>query len=113
MPVYEPRSAKNAWIDGSVDRTLARAAGLLARSCKPRYAGTAMASRMPRMMMTTRSSISVKPLSSDARRFWRRVTMTWGFLPGWVAVAVVARSPEVGAGGDIDPPGNPPEYPFE
>src|SRR3954454_7091427 len=49
-------------------RTLALAAELLARSRKLRYEGTAMASRMPRMMMTTRSSMSVKPLSSPASR---------------------------------------------
>src|SRR5436305_1729980 len=51
---------------------LACAADLLARSLKLRYDGTAIASRMPRMMMTTRSSIRVKH-SSEARRVVRRV----------------------------------------
>src|SRR3954471_18727115 len=49
-------------------RTLALAAELLARSRKLRYEGTAIANRMPRMMMTTRSSMRVKPLSSPASR---------------------------------------------
>src|SRR5205823_14443686 len=35
---------------------------------KLRYEGIAIASRIPRMMMTTRSSIKVKPLSSLLRR---------------------------------------------
>src|SRR5258706_12597775 len=37
----------------------------------PIYDGTAMASRMPRMMMTTRSSIRVKPCSEFRRPFMR------------------------------------------
>src|SRR6059058_4225554 len=49
-------------------RTLALAADWFARSLNDRYDGIAIASRMPRMMMTTRSSMSVKPLSSPASR---------------------------------------------
>src|SRR6266540_3039146 len=48
--------------------TMAVAAELFARSLKLRYEGIAIASRMPRMMMTTRSSMRVKPLSSPASR---------------------------------------------
>src|ERR1700747_2591132 len=54
-------------------RTFACAADLLARSLKLRYDGTAIASRMPRMMMTTRSSIRVKPCSPPARAFKRSI----------------------------------------
>src|SRR5207253_2997978 len=54
---------------GTAARTLACAAELLARFLKLRYEGIAIASRIPRMMMTTSSSIRVKPLSSLARRF--------------------------------------------
>ena len=43
------------------------AAFWLARSLKPRYDGTAIASRMPMITMTTRSSISVKPSSRSSR----------------------------------------------
>src|SRR5919108_3550452 len=50
-------------------RTSAFAAELLARSRNDRYDGIAIASRMPRMMMTTSSSMRVKPLSSPAIRF--------------------------------------------
>src|SRR5207253_636136 len=53
---------------GTAARTLACAAELLARFLKLRYEGIAIASRIPRMMMTTSSSIRVKPLSSLARR---------------------------------------------
>jgi hypothetical protein len=49
-------------------RTLAWAADLFARVRKLKYEGIAIASRIPRMMITTRSSISVKPRSSRARR---------------------------------------------
>src|SRR3954447_1602099 len=53
---------------GTAARTLACAADLFARVRKLRYDGIAIASRIPRMMITTRSSISVKPLSSLVRR---------------------------------------------
>jgi len=56
---------------GMSERTFAAAAVLLARSLKLRYDGTAIASRMPRMMMTTRSSIRVKPCSVSSRLFTR------------------------------------------
>src|SRR3954451_6041816 len=49
---------------GTAARTLACAADLFARVRKLRYEGIAIASRIPRMMITTRSSISVKPRSS-------------------------------------------------
>src|SRR2546429_3748491 len=42
-------------------RTLACAADLFARSRNFRYEGIAIASRIPMMMITTRSSIRVKP----------------------------------------------------
>src|SRR5437868_15498301 len=48
---------------GMAARTLAWAADLFARLRKLRYDGIAIASRIPRMMITTRSSISVKPRS--------------------------------------------------
>src|SRR6266508_1209109 len=57
---------------GTAARTLAFAAESFARSLKPRYDGTAIASRMPMMTMTTRSSMRVKPLSSRARRCRKR-----------------------------------------
>src|SRR5919199_202033 len=63
---------------GTAARTFACAAELLARFLKLRYEGIAIASRIPRMMMTTRSSIRVKPLSSFARRFRRVLVMRWG-----------------------------------
>src|SRR5437870_11089995 len=63
---------------GTAARTLACAAELLARFLKLRYEGIAIASRIPRMMMTTSSSIRVKPLSSLARRFRRVLIMRWG-----------------------------------
>src|SRR6266849_3212403 len=53
---------------GIAARTWALAAELFARSRKVRYEGIAIASRTPRMMMTTRSSMRVKPLSSPASR---------------------------------------------
>jgi len=50
---------------------LAAAADFSALALKPMYDGTAIASRMPRMMITTRSSMSVKPpsVSEAAIRF--------------------------------------------
>src|ERR671925_788426 len=53
---------------GTAARTLAWAADLFARVRKLRYEGIAIASRIPRMMITTRSSISVKPRSSLVSR---------------------------------------------
>src|SRR6266536_6332487 len=50
------------------ERTLALAADFCARSLNVRYDGIAIASRIPMMMTTTRSSMSVKPDSSRARR---------------------------------------------
>src|SRR6266508_807204 len=55
---------------GTAARTFACAADLFARSRKLRYDGIAIASRIPRMMMTTRSSMRVKPFSS--LRTWPR-----------------------------------------
>src|ERR671923_196170 len=74
---------------GTAARTFACAAELLARFLKLRYDGIAIASRIPRMMMTTSSSIRVKPLSSVANRFRRVLIMregsfqggNWGRLP--------------------------------
>src|SRR4051812_28699356 len=60
---------------GTAARMLAWAAELLARSRKLRYEGIAMASRIPRMMMTTRSSIRVKPCSLLVRV--RSVSSMW------------------------------------
>src|ERR671931_1420384 len=65
VPVLSALYASTA---GTAARTLALAAELFARSRKLRYEGIAIASRMPRMMMTTRSSMRVKPLSSPASR---------------------------------------------
>src|SRR3954471_22099027 len=53
---------------GTDARTFAWAAALFARSLNFRYDGIAIASRIPMMMMTTRSSIRVKPDSSFAKR---------------------------------------------
>src|ERR671925_1107838 len=66
---------------GTAARTFACAAELLARFLKLRYDGIAIASRIPRMMMTTSSSIRVKPLSSEARRFRRVLIMCDVLLP--------------------------------
>ena len=52
---------------GIAARTFALAAESFARSRKLMYDGTAMASRMPMMMITTRSSIRVKPPSRSLR----------------------------------------------
>src|SRR5579862_3254830 len=72
------------------ERTLAAAAVLLARSLKLRYDGTAIASRIPRMMMTTKSSMRVKPLSSRASRILILSAIpkapSTGFGWGWLAV---------------------------
>src|SRR5881275_1439624 len=74
MPAYPAElpvpvlSALYASTAGTAARTLAFAADWFARSLNDRYEGIAIASRIPRMMMTTRSSMRVKPLSSPARR---------------------------------------------
>src|SRR5438067_10938602 len=84
-------------MSGRTARTLACAADLFARSLKLRYDGTAIASRMPRMMMTTRSSIRVKPCS-EPRRVLRRVIIEVLLLDrGW-------RMSGVSAGGRALPP---------
>src|SRR3954447_18373186 len=67
MPTYVLLSEKNASADGTADRRLACAAERLARSLNPRYDGTAIASRMPMITITTSSSISVKPSSRCSR----------------------------------------------
>src|ERR1051326_698669 len=66
---------------GIAARTFACAAVLLARSLNFRYDGIAIASRIPMMMMTTRSSMSVKPSFA-----WSRFRMTcteFSFLRGY------------------------------
>src|SRR6059058_2803662 len=70
-------------------RTLAWAADLFARVRKLRYEGIAIASRIPRMMITTKSSISVKPRSSRARRC-RNALIMWCSLRCLDAVALSA-----------------------
>src|SRR5437016_13676266 len=71
---------------GMAARTLAWAADLLARVRKLRYEGIAIASRIPRMMITTRSSISVKPSSrlAGASRRERRESIGSFLLGGYV-----------------------------
>ena len=58
-------------------RTFDAAAFSLARSLKPRYDGTAIASRMPMMTMTTRSSISVNPSSRASRSRIVPLVLLW------------------------------------
>src|SRR4051794_2868848 len=60
---------------GTDARTFAWAAALFARSLNFRYDGIAIASRIPMMMMTTRSSMSVKPSSAWSRL--RMASKTW------------------------------------
>src|SRR6266576_5356821 len=74
-------SALKASTAGIAARTLAVAAELFARSLKLRYEGIAIASRMPKMMMTTRSSMRVKPLSSPASRC--RILLVMQVLLPW------------------------------
>ena len=62
--------------DGIAARRFALAAASLPRVLKPRYDGTAIASRMPMMMITTRSSIRVKPFSLFASRRLRMAVST-------------------------------------
>src|ERR671910_1278370 len=62
-PAYVLLSAKYASAPGIDARTLACAADLFARSRNFMYDGIAIASRIPMMMITTRSSIRVKPPS--------------------------------------------------
>src|ERR671937_823568 len=95
-PVYPVAwSALYASMPGTAARTFACAADLFARVRKLRYEGIAIASRIPRMMITTRSSISVKPCSLP-RRFvnvFRMCKCSFGL--GCVAVAdsTSARTP--------------------
>src|SRR5919109_4641059 len=115
MPAYPAElpvpvlSALYASTAGIAARTLALAAELFARSRKLRYEGIAIASRMPRMMMTTRSSMRVKPLSSPASRcrilLVMQVLLPWG--TNGVAEHASTDSPTVGdpRSGDA--------YPFE
>src|SRR5688572_29312988 len=67
MPAYELLSAKYCSTAGIAARTLAWAADLFARSRNFMYEGIAIASRIPMMMITTRSSIRVKPPSFRLR----------------------------------------------
>src|SRR5207244_5686967 len=78
VPVLSALYASTA---GIAARTFAFAAELFARSRKLRYEGIAIASRMPRMMMTTRSSMRVKPLSSPASRC--RILLVMQVLLPW------------------------------
>src|SRR5918994_6618480 len=66
-PAYVLLSAKYASTAGIDERTLACAADLFARSRNFMYEGIAIASRIPMMMITTRSSIRVKPPSFRLR----------------------------------------------
>src|ERR687897_1880335 len=66
-PAYVLLSAKYASTAGIDERTLACAADLFARSRNFMYEGIAIASRIPMMMITTRSSMSVKPPSFRLR----------------------------------------------
>src|SRR3954452_22231528 len=61
-------------------RTSADAAFWFALSLKPRYEGTAIASRMPMIATTTRSSISVKPSSRARRSLMRDMQISFGWL---------------------------------
>src|SRR5688572_16031220 len=67
MPAYELLSAKYCSTAGIAARTLAWAADLFARSRNFMYEGIAIASRIPMMMITTRSSMRVKPPSFRLR----------------------------------------------
>src|SRR6476659_11033342 len=81
MPAYVPGSEYQASTAGTAARTFDCAADFSARSLKPRYDGTAIASRMPRITMTTRSSMRVKP-SSLASRCLIFETIAMNLLPG-------------------------------
>src|SRR5947207_9451254 len=78
---------------GTAARTLAWAADLFARVRKLRYEGIAIASRIPKMMITTRSSINVKPSSrlAGASRLESRETIGGSSLDdasGWLAPVI-------------------------
>src|SRR5262249_61459994 len=75
--------------------TVGGGGGLLARSLKVRYEGIAIASRIPMMMTTTRSSMSVKPDSSRARRL-AILDLTFG-SPSGRGDLVRAMAPHVSA----------------
>src|SRR5215467_6270637 len=85
MPAYVPWSEKNASTDGTAARRSAPAALLFARSRKLRYEGIAMAVRIARMIITTRSSIRVKPFSLliRFRNLSSMVLLPWGMVLRW------------------------------
>src|SRR4051794_7702174 len=82
MLLYVLWSAKYASADGIAVRTSEAPAVSCALPRNARYDGTAIASRMPMMMMTTRSSMRVKP-SSERSRFWRRFMVAVGSFVVW------------------------------
>ena len=85
IPAYVLLSAKNASTAGIAARTLALAAESFARLRKLMYDGTAIASRMPMMMITTRSSMRVKPPSRSLRLIlW--FSLESMVLPSWFKV---------------------------
>src|ERR671915_334388 len=67
MPAYVLLSAKYASTAGIAARTFACEAELFARLRNCMYDGIAIASRIPMMMITTRSSMRVKPPSFRLR----------------------------------------------
>ncbi len=81
MPAYVPLSENHASTAGIAARRSAPAALLFARSLKLRYEGIAIAVRIARMIITTRSSIRVKPFSflSRFRNLSSMVLLPWGF----------------------------------
>src|SRR6266487_358936 len=98
---------------GTAARTFACAADLLARVRKLRYEGIAIASRIPRMMITTRSSIRVKPPSSRCTwpsRFESHERMRVSSLGCAVASPLIGRDlpqvtpPDGGSEHDVDGP---------
>src|SRR6476661_3988181 len=102
MPVYVPLSEKNASTDGIAARRSAPAALLFARSLKLRYDGIAIAVRIARMIITTRSSIRVKPfwLLRRFRNLSSMVLLPWGVVLRWPRTyrrrAVACPSPRTG-----------------
>src|SRR3954468_14611764 len=81
------------------ERTLACAAETSALLRKPRYDGTAIATRMPRMMMTTSSSIRVNPCSLAIRFLILLITSN----SPWKGVGGGSQRPRVGYRGDHPP----------
>src|SRR5947209_20451976 len=80
MPEYEPLLTFSCSAAGMAERTFDCEAASCALLLKLRYAGTAMAMRMPRITMTTRSSMRVKP-SSEPSRFLMRSNIVLVLLP--------------------------------